>query len=88
MLKSSSVLASAGATDAELKNASEGTQAEHSHGEGEVHMSRVCPLDDNLLPIAADGLRLKQVSPRHTLPLALHTGCWLAQFALRVWNRG
>ena len=41
----------------------EGAAHEHLDGESEVHMSRVCPLDDNLLPIAADGLRLKQVIP-------------------------
>ncbi|CAL5227738.1 g10754 [Coccomyxa viridis] len=46
---------------AEPGHACEGAAPEHSDGEGEVHMSRVCPLDDNLLPIAADGLRLKQV---------------------------
>ena len=32
-----------------------------SDEESEVHMSKLCPLYDELLPIAADGLRLKQV---------------------------
>ena len=29
--------------------------------ESDVQMSSICPLDDELLPVAADGLRLKQV---------------------------
>ncbi|CAK0751193.1 hypothetical protein CVIRNUC_002049 [Coccomyxa viridis] len=30
--------------------------------ESDVQMSSICPLDDELLPVAADGLRLKQVN--------------------------
>ena len=54
----------------------ENAAPEHSDGESEVHMSRVCPLDDHLLPIAADGLRLKQVSLLH--PVTLHAHSMLA----------
>ena len=48
----------------------EGPLQEHSDEDTEVHMSAVCPLNDELLPIAADGLRLKQVSLRHKLQSA------------------
>ena len=34
---------------------------EFADEESDVHMSSICPLDDELLPVAADGLRLKQV---------------------------
>ena len=66
MRGSSNTICSAGAAVAE---SCESATPEHSDGEGEVHMSKVCPLDDDLLPIAADGLRLKQVRLCHILAL-------------------
>ena len=72
MLWSSNILYSAGAAVTELRQNCESATPEHSDGEGEVHMSKVCPLDDDLLPIAADGLRLKQARFSHTRPFHMH----------------
>ena len=60
----------------------EGPLQEHSDEETEVHMSAVCPLNDELLPIAADGLRLKQVSLRHKLQSAQNMACPSHQLTL------